>query len=77
MSQEIRTCPHCKEAAVFTFTSFTTTIDCECGVIEVDTMTPVEEHYVIYDRFIGQYKVVDRNSILLNVPEDVWATVHR
>jgi len=48
-------CPQCKEVASVSKNSLTTTIDCECGTIEMDTMVEEDRFYNTYSRFMNQY----------------------
>ena len=68
---EVRECPECKELATFTFGSSNVVIDCGCGSVTVDTMIEQDTYYVIYERFMAQYRVVNSKSILLNLMEDL------
>tara|TARA_R100000458_G_C8235135_1_gene215710 strand:- start:170 stop:391 length:222 start_codon:yes stop_codon:yes gene_type:complete len=73
MNQEkqVKACPHCKSLATFTFSTSTCVIDCECGVIEVDIMTEDDLGFVVYERFMSQYRVIDRRSVIINLREDL------
>ncbi len=68
---EVKACPSCKSLATFTFSSSICVIDCECGVIEVDIMTEDDLGFVVYERFMAQYKVVDSKSIIHNLREEL------
>ena len=46
-------CPQCKEVACVTKSSFITTIDCECGVLKVDTMIEGDRHYETYNNYLN------------------------
>ena len=48
-------CPQCKEVACVTKSSFTTTIDCKCGTVEMDTMIEGDRHYPVYNNFMSKY----------------------
>ena len=48
-------CPECKEVASVTKNSFTTTIDCKCGTVEMDTMVEEDRLYHVYDNFMDKY----------------------
>ena len=50
---EVKECPNCKSLAVFTYTSNTVTIDCDCGVVTADIMLEEDQHYVVYERFMN------------------------
>lgn len=70
-SVELVECPQCKEVASVIKNSFTTTIDCKCGIISMDTMIEQDNHFVVYERFMSQYKVIDKKSIFSNLLEDI------
>ena len=54
--QEFVECPQCKEVACVTKNSFTTTIDCKCGIIEMDTMVEEDRLFnVYYNNYIVKY----------------------
>ena len=68
---EVKACPSCKSLATFTFNSSTCIIDCECGVIEIDVMNEEDIGFVVYERFMAQYRVIDGKSIFRNLREDL------
>tara|TARA_R110000824_G_scaffold213650_3_gene399893 strand:- start:4673 stop:4885 length:213 start_codon:yes stop_codon:yes gene_type:complete len=68
---EVKECPTCKSLATFTYSSSKVVIDCDCGVITTDIMIEEDLHYVVYERFMSQYRVIDGRSIFKNLREEL------
>lgn len=48
-------CPECREVATVTTSNFSAIIDCECGIIELDTMVEEDRLYPVYQQVFGTF----------------------
>ena len=65
MSNELTECPDCKELAIVISAGFNTSISCDCGVIEVETMIEEDRLYPVYQQLFGSFTMTkfDDNPI--------------
>ena len=58
-------CPECREMATVTSSSFSATISCECGILEIDTMIEEDRLYPVYQQVFGTFamNIVDDDPV--------------
>tara|TARA_R100000234_G_scaffold36847_1_gene21841 strand:+ start:12954 stop:13199 length:246 start_codon:yes stop_codon:yes gene_type:complete len=55
MYEELTECPDCKELATITNSSFNASINCGCGVVEIETMIEEDRLYPVYQQVFGSF----------------------
>ena len=54
-NEDLIECPQCNEVAVVVSSNFKATINCRCGILEVDTMIEEDRLFPVYQQVFGTF----------------------